>query len=160
VAKDGTNRGGRRVRAGDKPQPLADKITAGKAAKILEAPELQPESMLEAEELEDAADLYGEDMPAPSDYLSARQKDGKPLVAYPVLNSSMTGCIVLDPFGGSGSTLIACEQTGRICHTVELDEKFCDVIVKRYIEFKNSDAGVFLVRGGQKIPLESVEKMA
>lgn len=81
MAKDGTNRGGRRVRAGDKPQPLADKITSGKAAKILEAPELQPESMLEAEELEDAADLYGEEMPAPSDYLSARQKDGKPLGA-------------------------------------------------------------------------------
>ncbi|MDD4239028.1 MAG: terminase [Desulfotomaculaceae bacterium] len=81
MAKDGTNRGGRRVRAGDKPQPLADKITAGKAAKILEALELYPESMLEAEELEDAADLYGEDMPAPSDYLSARQKDGKPLGA-------------------------------------------------------------------------------
>jgi len=81
VAKDGTNRGGRRVRAGDKPQPLAEKITAGKTAKILETPELQPESMLEAEELEDAADLYGEDMPAPSDYLSARQKDGKPLGA-------------------------------------------------------------------------------
>ena len=81
MAKDGTNRGGRRVRAGDKPQPLAEKITAGKTAKILETPELQPESMLEAEELEDAADLYGEDMPAPSDYLSARQKDGKPLGA-------------------------------------------------------------------------------
>ncbi len=81
MAKDGTNRGGRRVRAGDKPQPLADKITAGKAAKVLEAPELHPESMLEAEELEDAADLYGEDMPAPSDYLSTRQKDGKPLGA-------------------------------------------------------------------------------
>ena len=81
MAKDGTNRGGRRVRAGDKPQSLADKITSGKAAKILGAPELQPESMLEAEELEDAADLYGEDMPAPSDYLSARQKDGKPLGA-------------------------------------------------------------------------------
>ena len=56
-----------------------------------------------------------------------------PLVAYPILNSSMSGCIVLDPFGGSGSTLIACEQTDRICYTIELDEKFCDVIVKRYI---------------------------
>ena len=81
MAKDGTNRGGRRVRAGDKPQPLADKITAGKAANILEAPELHPESMLEAGELGDAADLYGEDMPAPSDYLSARQRDGKTLGA-------------------------------------------------------------------------------
>lgn len=81
MAKDGTNRGGRRVRAGDKPQPLADKITAGKAANILEAPELHPESMLEAGELGDAADLYGEDMPVPSDYLSARQRDGKTLGA-------------------------------------------------------------------------------
>lgn len=81
MAKDGTNRGGRRVRAGDKPQPLADKITTGKAAKILEAPELHPESILEADDLGDAADLYGEDMPAPSDFLSARQKDGKPLGA-------------------------------------------------------------------------------
>ena len=55
-----------------------------------------------------------------------------PLIAYPVLNSSLPNCIVLDPFGGSGSTLIACEQTDRTCYTVELDEKFCDVIVKRY----------------------------
>ena len=82
-----------------------------------------------------------------------------PLVAYPILNSSMTGCIVLDPFGGSGSTLIACEQTGRICYTVELDEKFCDVIVNRYIEFMGSDADVFLMRDGQKIPFNSVPKL-
>lgn len=81
MAKDGTNRGGRRVRAGDKPQPLAEKITAGKAARILEAPELPTESQLEAGELGDAAALSGEDMPAPSDYLSARQKDGKPFGA-------------------------------------------------------------------------------
>lgn len=81
------------------------------------------------------------------------------LVAYPILNSSMTGCIVLDPFGGSGSTLIACEQTGRICHTVELDEKFCDVIVNRYIDLKGSDADVYLLRGGQKTPFESMKKM-
>jgi len=81
VAKDGTNRGGRRVRAGDKPLPLADKISAGKAAKVLAAPELHPEWMLEADDLDDAADLYGEDMPTPSDYLSARQRDGKPLGA-------------------------------------------------------------------------------
>ena len=56
------------------------------------------------------------------------------LMSYPIMNSTMTGCLVLDPFGGSGSTLIACEQTGRICYTVELDEKFCDVIVNRYKE--------------------------
>jgi hypothetical protein len=81
VAKDGTNRGGRRIRAGDKPQALAEKITTGKSAKILEVPELNPESILEAEDLDGAAELNGEDMPSPSDYLSARQKDGKPLGA-------------------------------------------------------------------------------
>ena len=75
-----------------------------------------------------------------------------PLIAYPIRNSSMTNCIVLDPFGGSGSTLIACEQTGRICRTIELDEKYCDVIVKRYIEQAKSAAGVYVVREGKKIP--------
>jgi DNA modification methylase len=44
----------------------------------------------------------------------------------------MANCIVLDPFGGSGSTLIACEQTDRICFMVELDQRFCDVIVRRF----------------------------
>lgn len=81
MAKDGTNRGGRRVRAGDKPQALTDKITKGKAAKVLEVPDLQPESILEVEDLDGAADLFGEDMPSPSDYLSSKQKDGKPLGA-------------------------------------------------------------------------------
>ena len=79
-----------------------------------------------------------------------------PLVAYPILNSSLTGCIVLDPFGGSGSTLIACEQTDRVCYTVELDEKFCDVIVKRYIGQVGAMENVILVRGGRKIPYRDV----
>ena len=65
------------------------------------------------------------------------------LVAYPILNSSLTNCIILDPFGGSGSTLIACEQTDRICHMIELDEKYTDVIVKRYIEQVGNSDGVF-----------------
>lgn len=74
-----------------------------------------------------------------------------PLIAYPIRNSSMTNCTVLDPFGGSGSTLIACEQTGRICRTIELDEKYCDVIVKRYIEQVKSAAGVYVIRENKKI---------
>jgi len=81
VAKDGTNRGGRRVRAGDKPVPLSDKITKGKAAKVLEVPNLEPETILEARDLDGAENLDGEDMPNPSDYLSAKQRDGKPLGA-------------------------------------------------------------------------------
>ena len=71
-----------------------------------------------------------------------------PLLAYPIMNSSLTNSLVLDPFGGSGSTLIACEQTDRICYTIELDEKFCDVIVKRYIEQVGTDANVTVQRDG------------
>lgn len=68
----------------------------------------------------------------------------------------MSNCIVLDPFGGSGSTLIACEQTDRSCCTIELDEKFCDVIVKRYIEQVGSADGVSVQRDGQKLKYEEV----
>ncbi len=79
------------------------------------------------------------------------------LVAYPILNSSLTNCIVLDPFGGSGSTLIACEQTDRICHMIELDEKYTDVIVKRYIEQVGNSDGVFLLRDGVEYSYKDVE---
>lgn len=70
------------------------------------------------------------------------------LIAYPIMNSSMSNCIVIDPFGGSGSTLIACEQTGRICHTIELNEKYADVIVKHYIEQVATSDGVSVIRDG------------
>ncbi len=80
------------------------------------------------------------------------------LCAYPITNSSMMSCIVLDPFLGSGSTLIACEQTNRICYGIELDEKYADVIVKRYIEITGDDSGVFLARAGQKIPYKDAVK--
>lgn len=70
----------------------------------------------------------------------------------------MSNCIVLDPFGGSGSTLIACEQTNRICYTIELDEKYTDVIVKRYIEQVGTDKDVYLIRDGKKIKYKDLEK--
>ena len=72
-----------------------------------------------------------------------------PLLAYPIQNSSMSNTLILDPFGGSGSTLIACEQTDRSCYTIELDEKYCDVIVKRYIEQVGSADGVSVERDGK-----------
>jgi DNA modification methylase len=71
-----------------------------------------------------------------------------PLLAYPIMNSSMSNTLVLDPFGGSGSTLIACEQSDRSCYTIELDEKFCDVIVKRYIEQVGTADKVSVQRDG------------
>lgn len=80
------------------------------------------------------------------------------LVAYPILNSSMTNGLVLDPFGGSGSTLIACEQTNRTCYMVELDEKYTDVIVKRYIDQVGNDANVYVIRDGVKISYADLPK--
>ena len=79
------------------------------------------------------------------------------LMAYPIQNSCMSNCIVLDPFLGSGSTLIACEQTGRICYGIELDEKFMDVIVKRFIEQTGSEDNIFVIRDGVKIPYAEVK---
>ena len=79
-----------------------------------------------------------------------------PLLAYPIQNSSMANSVVLDPFGGSGSTLIACEQTDRICRIIELDEKFCDVIVNRYIEQAGSADGVSVLRNGRTYSYEEV----
>jgi len=57
------------------------------------------------------------------------------LAQIALFNSSKPNHIILDLFGGSGSTLIACEQTGRICRMMELDPKYCDVIRKRWAEF-------------------------
>ena len=83
-----------------------------------------------------------------------------PLLAYPILNSSLSNCLVLDPFGGSGSTLIACQQTERVCCTIELDEKFCDVIVKRYIEAVGSSDGVTITRAEKTISYKDLEPVA
>lgn len=54
------------------------------------------------------------------------------LISYEIKNSSKKDGIVFDGFGGSGSTLIACEQLGRVCYMAELDEHYCDVIIKRW----------------------------
>ena len=82
MARDGTNRGGRRVRAGDKPTAAAEKIQNGKTVKVLanDIPVLKT-AELEAVDLPEGAVLEGVDMPKPSDYLSARQKNGVPLGA-------------------------------------------------------------------------------
>lgn len=79
-----------------------------------------------------------------------------PLLCHPITNSSMSNTLVLDPFGGSGSTLIACEQTDRSCATIELDEKFCDVIVNRYIELVGTAEKVSVLRDGQTFSYEEV----
>ena len=67
-----------------------------------------------------------------------------------ITNSSETGDLILDFFGGSGSTLIAAHMTGRICYTTELDPKYVDQIVKRYIEV-SGNSGVTVERDGQEM---------
>ena len=74
-----------------------------------------------------------------------------PLLAVPMKNSTQTNGVVLDPFGGSGSTLICAEQLAREAYLIELDEKFVDVIVNRYIETVGSADGVFVERDGKSI---------
>ena len=82
MAKDGTDRGGRRVRAGDKPMSAVEKIQKGLPIQIMnnDIPELET-AELEAVDLPEGAVLQGADMPKPGDYLSARQKNGIPLGA-------------------------------------------------------------------------------
>jgi DNA modification methylase len=61
-----------------------------------------------------------------------------------------------DVFGGSGSTLIACEQLNRTCYMMELDPIYCDVIVQRYINLKGHNGDVYLERDGNKIAFSNV----
>ena len=71
------------------------------------------------------------------------------LLARLIKNSSRQGEIVLDTFGGSGSTLITCEQLGRRCYTMELDTKYADVIIKRWAKF-TGNTGAEVIRDGKK----------
>lgn len=80
------------------------------------------------------------------------------LLGYPICNSSQENAIVLDTFGGSGSTMMACEQTNRICFMMELDEKYASVILRRYVEDTGDSENVYVVRGGEKIPYSALVK--
>ena len=88
MAKDGTNRGGRRVKAGSKPDALTDKIADGKSAKIFEPIDFDIDSDFETNNFMDTADLEGENIPKPSEYLKSRQKDGSLLGADRIFNET------------------------------------------------------------------------
>lgn len=79
-----------------------------------------------------------------------------PLVTKLITNSSHRGDLVLDLFGGSGTTLIACDQIGRKAYLMELDEKYVDVIVRRYLKSVGSYDNCFLIRDGKQIPLTDI----
>ena len=88
MAKDGTNRGGRRVKAGSKPDALTDKIAAGRSAKIFEPIDFDIDSDFETNNFMDTADLEGENIPKPSEYLNAKQKDGTLLGANKIFKET------------------------------------------------------------------------
>ena len=79
------------------------------------------------------------------------------LFGYLIQNSSKENQRVLDLFGGSGTTIICCQDLNRIGLAMEYDEKYADVIVKRYINHVGSYENCYLVRDGNKIPLNEIE---
>ena len=81
---------------------------------------------------------------------NANHPTSKPLdlLSYPIGNSTQENGIVLDSFGGSGSTMMACEQTNRICYMMELDEKYASVILRRAVEDGISPHDIFVERDG------------
>ena len=79
------------------------------------------------------------------------------LFGYLIQNSSKENQRVLDLFGGSGTTIICCQDLNRIGLAMEYDEKYADVIVKRYIKHVGSYDNCYLVRDGEQIPLNEIE---
>ena len=73
------------------------------------------------------------------------------LLGYPITNSSQENSIVIDTFGGSGSTMMACEQTGRECRMMELDPKYASVILRRFVEDFGSADQVYVERDGARL---------
>lgn len=80
------------------------------------------------------------------------------LLSYPIQNSSQENGIIVDSFGGSGSTLMACDKTNRICHTMELDEKYASVILRRYVEDTGDSENVYVIRDGKKLLYKDLVK--
>ena len=91
---------------------------------------------------------------------NANHPTSKPLdlLGYPIGNSTQENGVVMDTFGGSGSTLMACEQMNRICYTMELDEKYASVILRRYVEDTGNADGVYVVRDGKQIAYSELVK--
>lgn len=81
------------------------------------------------------------------------------LIENAINNSTLKNMIVIDPFLGSGSTLISCEKTNRICYGIEIDPYYCDVIVKRFIDYVGSPEDIYLIRNDKKIKYDEI-KMA
>ena len=79
-----------------------------------------------------------------------------PLIAYPMKNSSLVNSIVLDLFGGSGSTLMAAEQMDRVAYLMELDPVYASAIVRRFVAYRGNTEDVHIIRDGKTLPCSEV----
>ena len=92
-----------------------------------------------------------------------RNKDhptSKPLdlLGYPIQNSTQENAVVIDTFGGSGSTLMACEMLNRTCYTMELDPKYASVILRRFVDNTSKAEDVYVIRNGEKLMYSELVK--
>jgi len=91
---------------------------------------------------------------------NANHPTSKPLdlLGYPIGNSTQENAVVIDTFGGSGSTMMACEQMNRICYSMELDEKYASVILRRAVENGIAPEDIFVERNGEKLMYSDLVK--
>lgn len=91
---------------------------------------------------------------------NANHPTSKPLdlLVYPICNSSQENSVVIDTFGGSGSTMMACEQTNRTCYMCELDEKYASVILRRAVENGIAPEDIYVERSGEKLMYSDLVK--
>jgi site-specific DNA-methyltransferase (adenine-specific) len=129
---------------------------------VIDAPSLDFKSMKKEELIQRLEDIYSlknsvlnHDKPTKNDLHPTMKPIS--LLADMLNNSSKPNDKVLDPFGGSGSTLIACDELKRNAYLNELDENYVDVIVKRYINLKGRTDNCYLIRNGNKEPLSNIE---
>ncbi len=129
---------------------------------VIDAPSLDFKSMKKDELIQRLEDIYSlknsvlnHDKPTKNDLHPTMKPIS--LLAELLKNSSTIGQNVLDPFGGSGSALIACDELKRNALLNELDETYVDVIVKRYINLKGSTDNCYLLRDGSKQPLSEID---
>lgn len=129
---------------------------------VIDAPSLDFKSMKKEELIQRLDDIYSlknsvlnHDKPTKNDLHPTMKPIS--LLGDLLKYSSLPGQNVLDPFGGSGSTLIACDELKRNAFINELDENYVDVIVKRYINLKGSNENCYLIRNGSKQPISEIE---
>lgn len=102
---------------------------------------------LDYQDFQEQLDVWYEHRDLTAQYLHPTQKPIR-LAERALKRSSEAGDVVLDAFAGSGSTLMACEQMNRKCYTIELDPKFVDVVIKRYIKFTGNNQ---IIKNGEAL---------